>query len=161
MTVCGRQSTVSNHGRQARCVPWALPSSPARARASASPTARALARAGAPVALLALPGAALDDAVAGCRTLGAPATAVACDVGDPAAVAAAFAAAEAELGPLAAIANNAGTSRVIALSETTDEDWQALLRTNLTGSFNVLRAAVRAMLPRGRGVIVTPRPSSR
>ena len=118
-------------------------------------TARALARAGTPVALLALPGPALDEAVAGCRALGAAATGVACDVGDPAAVAAAVATAEAELGPIAAVANNAGTSRVIALADTTDAEWQALLRTNLTGSFNVLRAAVRAMLPRRRGAIVS------
>jgi NAD(P)-dependent dehydrogenase (short-subunit alcohol dehydrogenase family) len=117
--------------------------------------AERLARAGTPVALVALPGAALDDGVEACRAAGAPAIGLAADVGDPAAVDAAFAAAEAELGPVGAVVNNAGTSRVVPLADTTDEAWQRLLHVNLTGSFNVLRAAARMMLPRRRGAIVS------
>jgi NAD(P)-dependent dehydrogenase (short-subunit alcohol dehydrogenase family) len=118
-------------------------------------TARALARAGRPVALLALPGAALEDAVDACGALGPTAIGLPGDVGDAAAVDAAFAAAEQRLGPIGAVANNAGTSLVKPLAETADADWDRLLRTNLTGSFNVLRAAARAMLPRGGGAIVS------
>jgi NAD(P)-dependent dehydrogenase (short-subunit alcohol dehydrogenase family) len=115
-------------------------------------TARALARAGGPVALLALPGPALDEA---CRELGGSAMGVPCDVADAAAVDAAFAAVERHLGPVGAVANNAGTSLVAPLAGTTDADWHRLVATNLTGSFNVLRASARAMLPRRRGAIVS------
>lgn len=117
-------------------------------------TAERLARAGAPLALVALPGPALDDAVAACRGAGAAAVGHAADVGDPAAVDAAFAAAERDLGPVGAVVNNAGTSLVAPLADTDDAAWQRLLHTNLTGSFNVLRAAARAMLPRRAGAIV-------
>jgi len=117
-------------------------------------TAERLARAGAPVALVALPGPPLDDAVAACRAAGATAVGHAADVGDPAAVDAAFAAAERDLGPVGAVVNNAGTSLVASLADTDDAAWQRLLHTNLTGSFNVLRAAARAMLPRRAGAIV-------
>jgi NAD(P)-dependent dehydrogenase (short-subunit alcohol dehydrogenase family) len=115
-------------------------------------TARALAGADRRVALLALPGPDLEDA---CRRIGAAAMGVACDVSDAAAVDAAFAAVERELGPVGAVANNAGVSFVAPVADTTDTDWQRLLATNLTGSFNVLRAAARAMLPRGSGAIVS------
>jgi NAD(P)-dependent dehydrogenase (short-subunit alcohol dehydrogenase family) len=119
-------------------------------------TARALADAGRPVALLALAGPALDEAVGACQAAGAAAIGLPCDVADATAVDAAFAAAEERLGgPVSAVANNAGVSHVAPLAETTDADWERLLRTNLTGSFNVLRAAARAMLPRGRGAIVS------
>jgi NAD(P)-dependent dehydrogenase (short-subunit alcohol dehydrogenase family) len=118
-------------------------------------TARALAREGRPVALLALPGPELDEAARACGALGVAAIGIACDVGDAGAVDAAFAATERALGPVGAVANNAGTSLVAPLADTSDADWERLLRTNLTGSFNVLRAAARAMLPRGRGAIVS------
>src|SRR6266404_5005747 len=36
----------------------------------------------------------------------------------------------------------------------TDEQWARVLRTNLDGTFYVLRAALRVMAPRGRGAIV-------
>jgi NAD(P)-dependent dehydrogenase (short-subunit alcohol dehydrogenase family) len=99
-------------------------------------TARALAAEGARVALVALPGEELERAASECGGLACPA-----DVGNPEAVAAAFRAA----GPVDAVFNNAGISLVAPLAETTDDQWQRLLRTNLTGSFNVLREAARAL----------------
>jgi 3-oxoacyl-[acyl-carrier protein] reductase len=36
-----------------------------------------------------------------------------------------------------------------------DEQWLRVMRVNLDGTFHVLRAAVRAMVPAGRGAIVT------
>ena len=54
---------------------------------------------------------------------------------------------------LAAVVNNAGTSRVTPLAERR-RGVAALLHTNLTGSFNVLRAAA-ARCSRGRGAIVS------
>jgi NAD(P)-dependent dehydrogenase (short-subunit alcohol dehydrogenase family) len=117
-------------------------------------TATALAEAGADVALVALPGSELSAAAASCEELGVAALAIEADVGDADAVEDAFARAE-ELGPVEAVSSCAGASIVVPLTETGDEQWARLLRTNLTGSFFVARAAARRMVPRGRGAIVT------
>jgi NAD(P)-dependent dehydrogenase (short-subunit alcohol dehydrogenase family) len=117
-------------------------------------TAVEVAREGASVALLALPGADLEEAADACRSTGATAMALAADVADAAAVAGAFEAAERELGPVDAVFNNAGISTIASIAETTDEDWHRLLATNLTGSFHVLREAARRMAPRGAGTVV-------
>jgi NAD(P)-dependent dehydrogenase (short-subunit alcohol dehydrogenase family) len=118
-------------------------------------TAVALAGAGASVILFALPGDELEAAAQECRAQGARAVVSAGDVADPHAVAAAFDGAERELGPVDAVFNNAGISLVASIAETTDEQWQRLLDTNLTGAFNVAREAARRMIPAGRGSIVS------
>jgi NAD(P)-dependent dehydrogenase (short-subunit alcohol dehydrogenase family) len=117
-------------------------------------TALRLAEAGADVALVALPGPELDAAAAACEQLEVAALAIEADVGDSRAVDDAFARAE-ELGPVEAVLSCAGISLLAPLSETTDEQWARQVRTNLTGSFFVARAAARVMAPRGRGTIVT------
>ncbi len=96
------------------------------------------------------------------RALGVPAIAVPSDVGDHAAVAAAFAAANAELGPVTLLVNNAGNAgpnAQMGLSppfwETGPEDWDRYLRTNLTGVMNCCHAAIPRMIEAGRGRIVT------
>lgn len=116
-------------------------------------TAIALADEGAAVALVALAGDDLEEAARDCRERGAKSLALAADVGSPSEVESAFARAE-ELGAVDAVFNNAGISMVVAITETTDEVWARLVRTNLTGSFYVARAAARAMVPRRRGAIV-------
>lgn len=118
-------------------------------------TAVRLAEEGARTALVALPGTGLDLVASICGDCGAGATAIEADVGDADAVDRAFGVAEAELGPVDAVYSGAGISAVIAASETTDEQWERQLRTNLTGTFHVLRSAARLMVPRRRGAIVT------
>jgi NAD(P)-dependent dehydrogenase (short-subunit alcohol dehydrogenase family) len=113
-----------------------------------------LARAGTGVALVALPGPELAAAAATCQELGVAAVAIEADVGDADAVDDAFARAE-ELGPVEAVLSCAGTSIVVPVTETSDEQWAQQLRTNLTGGFFVARTAARLMMPRGRGTIVT------
>ncbi|MFC9356669.1 SDR family NAD(P)-dependent oxidoreductase [Rhodococcus sp. NPDC057014] len=44
---------------------------------------------------------------------------------------------------------------VDVLCRLTDADWQRIISINLAGTFHVLRAAVQAMRPQGRGAIVT------
>ncbi|MFB9763475.1 SDR family NAD(P)-dependent oxidoreductase, partial [Nocardioides kongjuensis] len=44
---------------------------------------------------------------------------------------------------------------VDVIGRLTDEQWRRAMAVNLDGTFHVLRAAVRAMRPRGRGAIVT------
>lgn len=116
-------------------------------------TAIRLASEGATVVLVALPGRALDEAVEACRNFGQSALAMAADVGDPIQVAAAFKRA-AELGPIAAVFNNAGISIVSSVEKMTDADWARQLHTNLSGSFYVAREAARRMIPNRYGSIV-------
>jgi NAD(P)-dependent dehydrogenase (short-subunit alcohol dehydrogenase family) len=117
-------------------------------------TALKLAEAGAGVALVALPGPELAEAAAMCEAFGRAAVAIEADVGDAGAVDDAFARAE-ELGAVDAVFSCAGTSIVAGITQTTDAQWAQQVRTNLTGSFSVARAAARLMVPRRRGAIVT------
>jgi NAD(P)-dependent dehydrogenase (short-subunit alcohol dehydrogenase family) len=117
-------------------------------------TARALAREGADVAILSRPD---DDLLAASELVkahGGKVLAIGADVGDSTAIRAAFDLIEDELGPIDAVHNNAGISAVSPLVETTDELLHMLIRTNLAGSFYVLREAARVMQPRRAGAIV-------
>ena len=58
------------------------------------------------------------------------------------------------LGRLDVLFNNAGVFLNADIDEMSDEDWHALVETNISGSFYMARAAVRAMTPRGGGAIV-------
>jgi NAD(P)-dependent dehydrogenase (short-subunit alcohol dehydrogenase family) len=63
-------------------------------------------------------------------------------------------------GPPTILVNNAGSSDLVrngidrAISEITDEGWNRVLETNLTGAVRVTRAALAAMIPARRGSIV-------
>lgn len=85
---------------------------------------------------------------------GATVFAVPFDVTDPASVAAGVARAEELAGPIDILVNNAGMQRRAPFTEFADEDWNALLATNVTSAFLVGRAVSRAMMSRGRGRIV-------
>ncbi len=74
---------------------------------------------------------------------------VQCDVTDPAQVEAAFAQVEASLGNVEVVIANAGITRDTLLMRMSDEDWDAVIATNLTGAFRVARRAARPMM-RGR-----------
>lgn len=74
----------------------------------------------------------------------------ACDVGDEASVAAAFA----SVGPVDILVNNAGQVETAPLARTSLETWQRLLNVNLTGSFLCSRAVLPGMSERGLGRIV-------
>ena len=63
-------------------------------------------------------------------------------------------AAERTLGGVDVLVNNAGLGGTAPIAEMTDEQWHAVLDVTLTGTFRMIRAALRHMLPRGRGAIV-------
>jgi NAD(P)-dependent dehydrogenase (short-subunit alcohol dehydrogenase family) len=87
------------------------------------------------------------------RVDGAPLT-YECDVGDAAAVDAAVAAACEELGGVDILMNNAGMGMNKSLHTYTDREWDLVVRVNLTGAFNCMRAVVPRMLEGGGGSIV-------
>jgi 3-oxoacyl-(acyl-carrier-protein) reductase len=71
---------------------------------------------------------------------------VECDVTDPGQVEAAFASVESELGPVQVVVANAGITRDTLLMRMSDEDWDVVIGTNLTGAFRVARRAARPMI---------------
>jgi len=82
-----------------------------------------------------------------------PATvhAVACDVGDEAAVAAAVEAAAAPLGGLHLVVASAGTGTLGPLLSLPLEEWQRVIDSNLTGTFLTIKHAGAAMVATGGG----------
>lgn len=85
---------------------------------------------------------------------GARALALQLDVRDAAAVDAAFKQVEAELAAPLVLVNNAGVRHDNLALRLTDDDWADTLQTNLTGSFNCSRAALRGMVRARFGRIV-------
>lgn len=57
-------------------------------------------------------------------------------------------------GRLDVVVNCAGVAHGATVQETASHDWDRVLRVNLTGTFNVSRAALRAMSARGSGAVV-------
>jgi 3-oxoacyl-[acyl-carrier protein] reductase len=76
------------------------------------------------------------------------------DVADPAACAAAVDAVVAELGGLHVLVNNAGISIDQLVMRMKDDDWSRSLQVNLTGNFNLIRAAARPMMKAKGGSII-------
>jgi 3-oxoacyl-[acyl-carrier protein] reductase len=85
---------------------------------------------------------------------GAKAVAVQADVSDPAAVDAAFGEVEAAFGKVTILVNNAGIARDGLVARMSDDQWQAVIDTNLTGAFNTIRRATPGMMRERFGRIV-------
>ena len=77
------------------------------------------------------------------------------DVADAATPDALFSAVEAEFGvPVLALVNNAGISRDNLSPSLSDEEWNAVIETDLNGAFRMTRRALKGMLRARRGRIV-------
>jgi 3-oxoacyl-[acyl-carrier protein] reductase len=76
------------------------------------------------------------------------------DVADPAACTAAVESVVADLGGLHVLVNNAGISIDQLVMRMKDEDWNRTLQVNLTGNFNLIRAASRPMMKARGGAII-------
>jgi NAD(P)-dependent dehydrogenase (short-subunit alcohol dehydrogenase family) len=85
---------------------------------------------------------------------GGQALGLACDVSSETEVAGLVERAEAALGGVDVLINNAGTARRDAFLEIAVTDWDRILAVNLRGMFLVAQAVSRRMAERGRGVIV-------
>lgn len=117
--------------------------------------ARTLAEKGAAVAVnYAGSAGAAAQVVASIEASGGRAVALQADVSDPAAAAALVAETIAQLGGLDIVVNNAGITRDGLLVRMSDEDWSAVIATNLTGVFNVTRAATKFLMKQRSGSIV-------
>jgi 3-oxoacyl-[acyl-carrier protein] reductase len=78
----------------------------------------------------------------------------ACDVRDGDAVEKFVCSADRELGPITALVNNAGIVRDSPLVFMSRKDWEVVLETNLTGTWNFCRSVIFHFMKRRSGAIV-------
>jgi 3-oxoacyl-[acyl-carrier protein] reductase len=86
--------------------------------------------------------------------LGSRAHVLPCDLGDPAATDDLVKRAEAAMGQLDILINNAGLTRDMLALRLKDDDWQKVLDVNLTAGFRLARAAMKGMMKRRWGRII-------
>lgn len=97
---------------------------------------------------------AAEEVAALIRTMGQNAIAVQADVADSAAVFAMVKQAEADLGPISLLVNNAGIATQGLFQDISDEMWNRYLDVNLSGARNAIRAVLPHMLHEKAGCIV-------
>jgi 3-oxoacyl-[acyl-carrier protein] reductase len=117
--------------------------------------ARAFHRQGAAVTVAGRRSAVLAALVA---ELGERAHAVTADLADPADPGAAdrlVREAEAAMGQIDILVNNAGITRDALALRLKDEDWQAVIEVDLTAAFRLTRAALRGMVRRRHGRVIS------
>lgn len=114
--------------------------------------ARTLHAQGATVMLSGTRVAALEELAA---ELGDRAHLQSCDLSDKASVEALVPAAEAAMGGLDILINNAGVTRDNLFMRMKDDEWETVMAVNLTASFRLMRAAVKGMMRRRYGRIVS------
>lgn len=114
--------------------------------------ARALHRQGATVALT---GTRVAPLAALAAELDGRAHAMTADLADPAAPAHLLREAEAAMGQIDILVNNAGITRDNIVLRLRDEDWQAVIDVNLTAAFRLTRAALRGMVRRHHGRVIS------
>jgi len=117
--------------------------------------AKGLARAGADVAFSYQSNADLAaQVVADIEALGRNAISVQADVRDRAAMRAAFAQTERDLGGLDILVNNAGINKPTDFDQISDDDWDDILAVNLKGPFICAQEVLAFLKKRGGGSII-------
>ena len=112
-----------------------------------------LARSGARLVLAARQREKLEEVANEVRTLGAEALVVEMDLASPDSITQAFAAAK-EFAPVHILVNNAGITRDTLALRMKLEDWEAVIRTNLTGSFLCMQQVLQGMMRERWGRII-------
>lgn len=97
----------------------------------------------------------LEDVVAEIRRDGGTAVAIVADIGDEKAVASAFRQIEKLDPPIDGIVACAGVQNKTSILELTAAEWDRVMAINLRGTFLTVQGALRIMMPRDRGRIVT------
>lgn len=116
--------------------------------------AKAVAAAGARVAVASRDQARLGQLVSEIQAEGGEAAAFALDVRDVPSIGATFAAIRAHFGAVDILVNNAGLGDNHPAEAVTEADWDTMMAVNLKGSFFVAQAAGCIMLEQGAGRIV-------
>ena len=117
-------------------------------------TSKRFAADGAKVAVFDMNVEAAQKVVDEIQAAGGVAQAFKCNITDRAEVDAAVAAAEAALGPIAVLVNNAGWDVFKPFTKTVPAEWDKLIAINLTGALHMLHAVLPGMAERKYGRIV-------
>ncbi len=117
-------------------------------------TGELFAEEGARVVLADLAGAAVERVAAAIRETGAEAVAVVADVSTEEGAEVVVGTAERRFGPVDILVNNAGVELKKLVEDTSLEEWDRILRINLTSAFLMSRRVVPSMKERRSGVIV-------
>ncbi|MEU6457544.1 3-oxoacyl-[acyl-carrier-protein] reductase [Streptomyces sp. NPDC047065] len=99
--------------------------------------------------------AAAREAAAAAAAAGARVHRGALDVGDPAAAREFVQETERALGPVRTLVSAAGITRDRPLALMADDEWRAVLTTNLDGTYAICRAVITRMMRRRSGSVVT------
>jgi NAD(P)-dependent dehydrogenase (short-subunit alcohol dehydrogenase family) len=116
--------------------------------------ARALARAGADIAMTSRDKRTLSDFSREVEAIGRKTFSTELDVRDEASIGRAVAEIEEHFGKIDILVNNAGCNIRKPALDVTWDDWNTILDTNLRGSFFVAQAVARGMIQRGYGRII-------
>ncbi len=79
---------------------------------------------------------------------------VTADVTDGESLDSAIAQVEAELGPIEVVVANAGITKDMLLLRMTDDDFETVIDTNLTGSFRLVKRAIKSMMKQRFGRVI-------
>jgi 3-oxoacyl-[acyl-carrier protein] reductase len=123
-------------------------------RGSGAAIAHALGAAGATVVGTATTDDGATKIAASLAAAGAKGTGVRLDVTDAAAVDAAVADVEARFGAVTILVNNAGITRDNLLVRMKDDEWDAIMATNLKPAYRLAKAVLRGMMKARRGRII-------
>jgi gluconate 5-dehydrogenase len=96
----------------------------------------------------------IDDALAAYRDAGFDASGYRFNVTDEDEVAAAVVQIESDIGPIDILINNAGIIRRVPLLEMPLDEWELVVKTDLTSVFVVSKAVVPGMVERGGGKVI-------
>lgn len=96
----------------------------------------------------------LEDAAAEIREKGGVATVISLDLGNAENIRESFKALLAEVGRVDVLVNNAGITKDMLAMRMKGEDWEEVLRVNLTGTFLVSQAAMQGMIKERWGRII-------
>ncbi|TGD78746.1 3-ketoacyl-ACP reductase [Hymenobacter wooponensis] len=114
----------------------------------------ALAQEGVHVALLARTESQLREVAQEIEALGVKAVVLAADIADRASVEAAVSKAQAELGDLDILINNAGIGTFAKLVDMDPAEWEKIIQVNLLGTYYATRAVLPQMIARETGDII-------
>jgi 3-oxoacyl-(acyl-carrier-protein) reductase len=95
-----------------------------------------------------------EDVLATCRTHGVQAVGVTGDISSFEAAKALIAEAEATLGPIDILINNAGITNDKLVLRMKEEEFNSCLQVNLTGTFNMTQQVLKGMMKRRNGCII-------
>lgn len=117
-------------------------------------TCKRLAQEGAKVAVFDMNLAAAQRVADDIKTAGGIALAVQCDITNKEVVDQSIVIAEAELGAIDGLVNNAGWDIFKPFIQSTPDEWEKLIQINLVGMLNMHHAVLKGMVERNKGRIV-------